>query len=125
MKTKVFISFDYDNDLDLKQFLVGQSKLPDSPFSINDMSIKQAIDSRWKDYARQNITNCDVVIIICGRYTNSAKGISAELTIAQEENVPYYLLCGRKDGNVRNPLGAKNSDKIYKWSWENLKILLG
>lgn len=35
-KTKVFISFDYDHDETLKEFLVGQSKLPDSPFELAD-----------------------------------------------------------------------------------------
>ena len=124
MKKKVFISFDYDHDEELKEFLVAQAKNADSPFSINDMSIKQAIDSNWKFYARQKIKNCDVVIVICGRYTNTAKGVAAELTIAQEERIPYFLLCGRSDGNVVKPLGARITDKIYKWTWDNLKALL-
>src|SRR4051794_6158339 len=38
--TRVFISYDYDNDAFLKEALVGQSKLPDSPFDISDWSIK-------------------------------------------------------------------------------------
>ena len=43
-KTKVFISFDYDHDETLKEFLVGQAKLEDSPFELADWSIKEAID---------------------------------------------------------------------------------
>ena len=125
MKTKVFISFDYDHDEELKIALVGQSKNPDSPFSINDMSIKEAIDSNWKAYARKRIRECDVVVVICGRYTNTAAGVSAELSIAQEEGVPYFLLWGRADGNVVKPRGAYASDKIYKWTWANLKALIG
>lgn len=31
MKQRVFISFDYDNDNDLKNLLVGQAKSTDSP----------------------------------------------------------------------------------------------
>ena len=124
MKKKVFISFDYDHDEELKNALVGQAKQTDSPFSINDMSIKQAIDSNWKYYARQKIKQCDVVIIICGAYTNNAKGVSAELTIAQEEKIPYFLLWGRPNVNVVKPCGAYKSDKIYKWSWDNLKGLI-
>ena len=124
MKKKAFISFDYDHDEELKMALIGQAKNPDSPFSINDMSIKEAITSNWKYYARQRIRNCDVVIVICGRYTNTATGVSAELTIAQEEGIPYFLLCGRRDGNVVKPRGALSTDKIYTWSWENLKLLI-
>lgn len=124
MKKKVFISFDYDHDEELKMALVGQAKNPDSPFSINDMSIKQALDSNWKQYARQRIKQCDVVVVICGHYTNTARGVSAELSIAQEEGVPYFLLWGRAKGNVVKPLGAYKSDKIYTWTWENLKLLI-
>lgn len=124
MKTKAFISFDYDHDEELKVALIGQSKNPDSPFSINDMSIKEAIDSNWKAYARKRIRQCDVVIVICGRYTNTARGVSAELTIAQEEGIPYFLLCGRADGNVVKPQGAYSFDKVYAWTWNNLKALI-
>ena len=124
MKKRAFISFEYDQDEELKQALIGQSKNPDSPFSINDMSIKQAIDGNWKYYARQRIKQCDVVIVICGKYTNTARGVSAELTITKEEGIPYFFLCGRADGNVVKPLGANASDKIYKWTWDNLKALI-
>jgi len=34
-KKRVFISFDFDNDKVLKDFIVGQSKRPDSPFEIS------------------------------------------------------------------------------------------
>ena len=51
-KKRTFISFDYDNDSDLKTLLVGQSKNPDSPFEIVDMSIKEAIATNWKENAR-------------------------------------------------------------------------
>ena len=87
-KKRAFISFDYDNDVDLKALLVGQARNPDSPFEIVDMSIKETIESNWKENARRRIKGCDVVIVICGRYTNFATGVSAEVKIAQEENVP-------------------------------------
>lgn len=124
MKKKVFISFDYDHDYELKNTLIGQSKIADSPFSINDMSIKQAIDSKWKVYARQKIKACDVVIVICGRDTNTAVGVAAELTIAQEERKPYFLLRGRPEGAVYKPKNALSTDKIYYWTWDNLNALI-
>lgn len=123
-KKRVFISFDYDHDFDIKQTLVGQSKLTDSPFEITDMSIKEAIDENWKRYARNRIKSCDCVIILCGRYTKSAKGVAAELSIVQEEKVPYFLLRGRSDGIVQTPLNTKSTDKIYNWTWKNIKLLL-
>lgn len=123
-KVKVFISFDYDHDLELKNALVAQSELDDSPFEINDVSIKQAIDSNWRKYARNKIKESDVVIFICGKYTDSAVGVAAEMSIVHEENANYFLLCGRSNENVTKPRNARYSDYIYKWTWENLKRLI-
>ena len=122
-KKRTFISFDYDYDKELKECLVGQARNPDSPFEITDMSIKEKIDDNWKKKARDRIKGCDVVVVICGEHTDTATGVSAELTIAQEENVPYFLLKGHPDKVCKKPNHALASDAIYKWSWDNLKSL--
>lgn len=124
-KTRVFISFDYDHDDTLKIFLVGQAKNEDSPFELADWSIKEHIDTNWKDKARQRIRAVDVVCVICGQHTNTATGVSAEVKIAQEEGVPYFLLWGYSKLICVKPVAAKDSDKIYEWTWPNLKKLIG
>ena len=45
-KTRVFVSYDFDNDKQLKDFIIGQSRLPDSPFEVIDCSLKEAIKIR-------------------------------------------------------------------------------
>lgn len=122
-KTRLFISFDYDHDLDLKTLLVGQAKNPDSPFEIIDWSIKEA-SADWKAKARQRIRASDVVAVICGEHTDTAVGVGTELSIAQEEGIAYFLLWGRADRTCRKPTSAKSTDTIYKWTWENLKLLI-
>lgn len=124
-KTRVFISFDYDHDATLKTFLVGQSKHEDSPFELADWSIKEHIDTNWKNKARNRIRSVDVVCVICGQNTNTATGVSAEVKIAQEEGIPYFLLWGYTDLKCVKPVAANDSDKIYKWTWSNLKSLIG
>ena len=53
---KVFVSFDYDNDKALREFIVGQSKLPDSPFKISDWSMKEAaLERDWEAKAKAEI----------------------------------------------------------------------
>jgi len=123
-KKRAFISFDYDHDSDLKRLLVGQAKNTDSPFEIIDMSIKEAISIDWKASARRRIKSCDVVIVICGERTSTATGVDAEIKIAQEERVNYFLLKGRANKVCVRPKNAKTSDKIYDWNWKNLKLLL-
>ncbi|MBB3318715.1 MULTISPECIES: TIR domain-containing protein [unclassified Rhizobium] len=121
-KKRLFISFDYDNDEALKTLLVGQAKHPDSPFELADWSIKEAIDVRWKDKARLRIRSVDVVAVICGQHTNTATGVSAE--IAQDNNVPYFLLWGYFGKSCVKPIAAYASDTMYRWTWDNLKLLI-
>lgn len=123
-KKRVFISFDYDHDATLKDFLVGQAKNPDSPFELADWSIKEHLTGDWKEKARGRIRAVDLVAVLCGLNTHTAKGVSAKVTIAQEEKVPYFLLAGYKDKNNTKPVAALPSDKIYSWTWDNLKVLI-
>jgi len=123
-KTKVFISFDYDHDLDLKNLLVGQSEHEDTPFEITDMSVKDELSGDWKEKVRTRIKKVDQVVVICGKYTDTATGVAAEVKIAQEEKKPYFLLWGRSDETCVKPKNTKDEDKIYKWTWDNLKNLL-
>lgn len=123
-KKRVFISFDYDHDATLKDFLVGQAKNSDSPFELADWSIKEHLTGNWKDKARTRIRSVDVVAVLCGLNTHTAAGVSAELAIAQEEKIPYFLLAGYKDKTNTKPTAALSSDKIYNWTWDNLKTLI-
>ncbi|MXM63282.1 hypothetical protein GR925_07415 [Streptomyces sp. HUCO-GS316] len=124
MPKRVFVSFDYDYDKTLKDFLIGQAKNPDSPFEIHDWSIKEASPD-WKDKARARIRASDVVVVICGDHTDKAVGVAIELTIAQEEGIDYFLLNGYTGRTGKKPTTAKGSDKVYKWTWDNLKALVG
>ncbi|MEV5145564.1 TIR domain-containing protein [Streptomyces sp. NPDC052727] len=124
MKSRVFVSFDYDNDAVLKEFLIGQSKLDDSPFFISDWSIKVASPG-WKEEARRRIRASDVVAVLCGEHTDSAVGVDVEVRIAQEERIPYFLLKGYKDVACVKPKAAKTADKLYAWTWPHLKTLIG
>lgn len=123
-KKKTFISFDYDNDYELRDLLLGQADHPDSPFEIKDSSLREPLSGNWQEKIRQRIKLVDVVIVMCGLRTDSATGVSAELAIARQERIPYFLLKGRREGNVKAPQSALPADKIYEWSWDNLKLLI-
>lgn len=121
---RAFISFDFDHDEDLRNLLVGQAKNPDSPFDITDWSVKEPMTGNWKEKVRQRICRTDLTIVICGEYTYSATGVATELAITREEYKPYFLLDGRKDKAFTKPKSAYYSDKVYTWTWENLKRLI-
>ena len=121
----VFISFDYDNDLQLKEGLIGQSRNDNSPFNVSDFSMKEAApQSKWRKEARERMKRCSVVIVMCGQHTDKATGVNAEITIAGELGKPYFLLQGYRKGKCVRPKGAKSTDKMYTWTWDNLVRLL-
>jgi hypothetical protein len=124
-KVKVFISFDYENDSDLKTLLVGQAKNPDTPFDITDLSVKEELTGDWKEKVRTRIKRVEQVIVICGENTDTATGVNSEVKIAQEEKKPYFLLYGRSGKTCKKPKNATPSDKMYTWTWDNLKALIG
>lgn len=122
-KARAFISFDYDHDKGIKELLVGQSKNSDTPFEIADWSVKEHLTGDWKEKARQKIRQVDQVIVLCGEYNPT--GVNAEIKLAQEENKPYFLLTGYANKTCKKPSQAKSTDKVYDWTWSNLKLLIG
>jgi hypothetical protein len=123
-KPRVFISFDVDNDSGVKVMLAGQSSLPDSPFEFKDASVKDHLPGDWKEKVRQRMDNIDIVIILCGTKTHLATGVAHELEIAREKKVTYFLLQAYKEKSCTKPANATVNDKMYDWTWDNLKILI-
>ena len=123
--SRVFTSFDFDHDEDLRNLLVGQAKHDDTPFELADWSINEPMTGDWKKKVRERIRKVDQVVVICGENTDTATGVSVELEIAQDEDKPYFLLWGRSSKTCVKPTAALATDKIYKWTWDNLKTLIG
>ena len=120
--SRVFISFDYDFDRDLKNLLVGQARNGGTPFFIEDWSVKYA-SRGWRSEARDRIRRVDLVVVICGHHTHRAAGVTAEVKIARQEAKPYILLRGRKSGSVRRPQGTWFWETVHPWTWDHLRAL--
>lgn len=122
-KKRVFVSFDFDNDRVLKDFIIGQSRLNDSPFEVIDTSLKEAAPMKtWEDKARAAIKRSDLVIVMVGPQTHKAPGVLKEVAMARDEDIPIVQVIGYKDGNYT---AVPNAGRLYAWNWENLKKLLG
>ena len=122
VKTRVFVSFDFDNDRVLKEFIIGQSKLPDSPFTVVDTSLKEAAPLRtWEEKARRAIRGSDIVLVMVGRQTHRAPGVLKEVKMAREAGVQIVQVIGYRDGDYT---AVPDAGRLYRWNWENLKKLL-
>lgn len=121
-KKKVFVSFDFDNDRALKDFIIGQARLADSPFEIADHSLKEAAPEKdWPMKARSAIKRSDLVLVLVGQQTHRAHGVLKEVAMAREEGTPIVQIIGYRDGEYT---AVPNAGRLYAWNWDNLKRLL-
>ncbi len=121
-KRRVFVSFDFDNDARLKDFIIGQSRLTDSPFTVTDMSLKEAApEATWQDKALTAIRRSDSVLVMVGPATYKAPGVLKEIKMARDEKKDIFQVIGYTDGNYT---AVADAGRLYSWSWENLKKLL-
>jgi len=122
MKKRVFVSFDFDNDKTLKEFIIGQSRLPDSPFEVIDHSLKEAAPERnWEAKARTAIARSEIVLVMVGPNTHRASGVLKEVQMARDLGKKIVQIIGHKDGNYT---AVPNAGRLYQWNWENMKTLL-
>ena len=120
-KQRLFISFDFDNDRILRGFVVGQAKNPDSPFEIEDWSMKKSAPQKnWEVEAFNRINRSDSVLVMVGASTYKARGVLKEVAMARTLKKQIFQVLGYKDGNYTAVPGA---GLIYKWNWEDLKKL--
>lgn len=117
-KKKVFLSFDFDNDLNLKNSFISQAKLPDSPFSINDFSLKEAHpNDEWISKAQSAIARCELFIVLLGKNTHTASGVLKEVRIAAGLNKERFQLKPQK--KKRTPI--PDAGEVMSWKWNNLR----
>jgi hypothetical protein len=122
-KKRVFVSFDFDNDKTLKDFIVGQAKNEDSPFEVSDYSLKEtAPEKDWVKRARAAISRAEVFVVMLGPKTRKAPGVLREVRIAKELDKKRFQLIGYKDGT--KDWAVPDAGRTYSWNWENLKRLL-
>lgn len=120
-KKKVFISFDFDNDLKLKNLLAGQAKLSDSPFEISDWSLKEAAPEKdWEYKAEAKIKRSNIVVVIVGNKTSKASGVKKEVKLVRKNNIAIVQI---KVQNT-NPSKVTDAGVLYNWTWDNLKLIL-
>ena len=122
-KSRVFVSFDFDNDRALKDFILGQAKHSDSPFDVVDHSLHEAAPEKdWERKARAAIGKAEIVLVMVGAQTHRAQGVLKEVAMAREAGVKIVQIIGYKDGDYTP---VPNAGRLYVWNWDNLKKLLG
>ncbi|MDE0356593.1 MAG: hypothetical protein OXN92_02475 [Gammaproteobacteria bacterium] len=118
------MSFDFDNDKTLKDFIVGQARLPDSPFQVADHSLKEAQPEReWERKAYAAISRSEIFIVMLGSGTRTASGVLKEVSMAQDLEKRRFQIIGYRHGSAT--WAVPGAGRTYRWNWDNLKKLLG
>lgn len=121
--SRLFVSFDFDNDRVLRDFIIGQAKLPDSPFEVTDVSLKEAApQADWEAKARRAIAGADKFVIMLGSDTARASGVLKEVQMAIQLGKPRYQIIGYRDGSA--DWAVPGGGRVYRWDWDNLKNIL-
>lgn len=117
---RIFVSFP-EQDENLRDLLVGQSKKTNSPFDFTDMSVHKPWDNAWKTKCRIKIKSCDGLIAIITPNTLNADGQIWEINCADEEDVP--ILCIKTSENIPgDKTKAKiGNRRIFNWDWDTIK----
>jgi len=118
---RAFISFDFDHNETEKTLFVGQAKNSKTPFSIQDWSSKSSLpQSQWENLVKEKINKCNMLIVLVGKYMASATGVSKEIQMAKNQNVPVFgVYVGGADTSSNLPDGLQRNRTIT-WNWDDI-----
>lgn len=119
MDKRVFISFAVPEDTRYRDFLKGQARLKQSPFSFMDMSAKEPWSDDWKNRCRTKINGCDGMIVLVSDATRFASGVSHEIQCGIDAGIPVRGMYISGSQRYTIPAGLQGKTVMY-WSWNNL-----
>ena len=119
----VFVSYDVRHDADLNALISRLAARTDAAFTVSGSSAAFADTPEWKDRSRRAIRQARRVFVLVGEHTDEARGVAAEIQMAQEAQLPCTFLWGRDGKNLRLPPGVDRRTPVYEWQWKSLNGL--
>ena len=118
---RVFISFDFDNNVTEKHLFAGQSKNSKTPFDIFDWSSKEALPQHtWEETIQAKINKTNMVIVLVGQRMSTATGVAKEIAMAKALNVPVFgVYVGGANTASTLPTGLTRG-RVISWSWDTI-----
>ena len=111
---RIFVSFEFDKDNDLKNNFYEQAKR-ETPHRVRNFSLNEAYPgAEWVGKARSKIEECDVVIVLVGPDTHNAPGVETEVRLARGMGKPIFQVRPRK----RPYKGVPSLPDPIKWRWK-------
>ena len=114
----IFASFEFDKDRNLKNSFFEQGRLLNPDYRIKSCSLNETLrEGDWQQKARAMIEQCDVVIVLLGADTHSARGVKTEVRIANRLKKRIFQI---KPQRRRNRKGVANAGEVITWRWKRI-----
>ena len=118
---RAFISFDFDHNETERNLFVGQSKNSKTPFSIEDWSSKSSLpQSQWEKIISEKINKCNMLIVLSGKTMASATGVSKEIKMAQNQNIPVFGVYVDGANTSSNLPSGLARNRTISWNWDSI-----
>lgn len=117
-KVGVFFSFEFDKNKELYGSFFEQSKA-ESRHAIRDYSLDEVHppeDDRWVEDAKNQIRQCNIVIVVVGEDTHNAPGVKEEVEIANDLDKPIFQIQPQK----QNYGGLDSAGELIPWKWKKI-----
>ena len=113
-KLKIFVSFEFDRDRDLKNNFYEQARVH-TAHRIENCSLNEAYPTQeWKGKARAAIRECDAVVVLVGPDTHNAPGVRTEIDMARTLRRPVFQVVP----HGRSYTGVSGIGPPIKWRWK-------
>ena len=113
----VFVSFEYDKDNDLKNNFFSLARDNNTPHRLENSSLNESYrDDEWKSKAREAIRGCDVVVVLLGEDTHSARGVLVETSMARSFEKPVIQIVPQ-ERPYRDGLPYLKGNQPIPWKW--------
>lgn len=110
---RVFVSFEYDRDNDLKDNFFRQAE-GNTPHHVVNCSLNERYETdEWKLRAHNAISECDVVVVLIGKDTHNAPGVIVETDMARSFGKPIIQVRPQH----RTYQGLTRLDDPIPWRW--------
>ena len=116
-KVKVFLSFEFDKDADLRGSFFAQAH--HSSYDLEDYSLKEAYrphDKSWKKKAHKQIDLSDIVIVALGDDTHNAPGVEIEMTFKNQLYRKGFQIRPKK----RTSCSVPGAGDVIPWHWKKI-----
>ena len=116
----IFVSFEFDKDIDLRNNFYKQAERHTAHRILNCSLNETYLDHHWVDKAHAAIAECDVLVVLIGEDTHNAPGVKLEVDMARRLKKPIFQI--RPRGRPYRGLVVLKEPMTWKWKNINAKL---